>query len=57
MKMSMSSACTIAGGESQWNRAVASARPANVPARRRTPRVNVVVKSGFSTIATVKGAQ
>ena len=40
-----------------WKRAVASASPANVPARRRTPRLKVVVKSGLRTMATVMGAQ
>ena len=44
-------------GEMAWNSAVANASPVKVPARRRTPRLNVLVKSGFNTIATVMGAQ
>ena len=53
----MNGACTRRVGEMAWNSAVASARPVNVPARRRTPRLNVVVKSGLSTMATVIGPQ
>src|SRR5471030_1599463 len=53
----MSATWTPMGGPRTWNRAVANARPTKVPARRRTPRLNVLVKSGFKTMATVMGAQ
>ena len=57
MKAAMNNDLHGGVGEMAWKSAVASARPVKVPARRRTPRLKVVVKSGLSTMATVMGAQ
>ncbi len=53
----MNRICNGVPGASKANNTVATANPANVPARRSTPRVSVVVKSGLSTIAAVMAAQ